>query len=79
MSMFSIYRFLMALLVIVFTLFMQCPDANAGRTMRKLAGSLPRKPPPPDGSVHRVPAFKSPPPRPPLAQFPPPPPPPQYI
>ncbi|XP_054802052.1 formin-like protein 16 [Prosopis cineraria] len=75
----SLYRFLMALLLIVSPLLLQCANANAGMTMRKLAGSLPSKPPPPNGSVHRVPAFKSPPPRPPAAQFPPPPPPPHYI
>ncbi|XP_054800956.1 uncharacterized protein LOC129305064 [Prosopis cineraria] len=72
----SLCRFLMALLVIVSTFFLQCPNANAGMTIRKLAGSLPSRPPPPNGSVPRVPAFKSPPPppRPGPTQFPPPPP-----
>ncbi|KAI9101624.1 hypothetical protein K1719_023868 [Acacia pycnantha] len=73
MGVFSRYHFAIALLIIASTLLLQCHNASASMTMRKLAGSLPRRPPSPYGSTHRSPIFRSPPPQ--LwARFPQPPP-----
>ncbi|KAK4256442.1 hypothetical protein QN277_009305 [Acacia crassicarpa] len=60
-----LYHFVMTLLMIASTLLLQCPNTSAGMTMRKLAGPLPRKPPPPIGSPHKGPIkriIRSPPP-----------------
>ncbi|KAI9101610.1 hypothetical protein K1719_023854 [Acacia pycnantha] len=70
MGMSRLYHFVMALLMIASTLLLQCPNASAGMTMRKLAGSLPTKPPPP----HRSPMAKPHPPVLPSVRAPPPPP-----